>query len=108
MLEFSALFNAAKSSNRTERYKVLAAMYALNGHNTPITASQISELLVLQLGKKGTCKNVSTRLRQYPELFDPAEKGPPLRWRLTPNGLETLRKLSGLELSASSSSSVDF
>ena len=44
-------------------------------------------------------------LRAYGAYVEPAEKGPPLRWRLTPQGVEVLRTTSGLELATTAAGS---
>src|SRR5207245_10739244 len=49
--------------------------------------------------------NIHARLRAYVSFVEPAEKGPPLRWRLTEKGLEHLRAVSGLELSTAATDS---
>lgn len=63
-----------------------------------MTVKQINDLLKLHLGKK-TPKNVSNSLRKYTSYVEPAERGPPLRWRLKSEGLNRLRTLSDLALS---------
>jgi nucleoside phosphorylase len=93
----SAILSAAKPSERTDQYVILAAMFALNAHTTPVTAKQIKDLLELHLGAK-TPRNVSARLREYGSYVEPAEKGPPLLWLLTPAGVEALRATSALDL----------
>ena len=99
--------SAIKPRNRTDQYKILAALYCLDAHTNSVTARQISDLLSLQLGKNNVPKNVSASLRAYSGYVDPVEKGPPLRWGLTQRGLDRLRTLSELAL-ASPVSSSDF
>ncbi len=81
-------------------------MFSLGAHVSPVTARQVKELLQLHLGGK-VPTNVNSSLRAYGAYVEPAEKGPPLRWRLTPQGLRELRAASGLEL-ATRASAEDF
>src|SRR5687768_1292272 len=97
MLPFSSLLSAIKPRDRTEQYKVLAAMYSMGAHETPVTAKKISDLLRLHFGKQAPA-NVNASLRSYTAYVEPAAKGPPLQWRLTPAGVERLRSQSGLAL----------
>jgi nucleoside phosphorylase len=97
MIEFSGFVNAVKPKARSDQYLILAAMFCLNAQSESVTARQINDLLVLRLGRKAP-KNVNASLRAYGAYVEPAEKGPPLRWRLTPQGLQALREMSGLEL----------
>jgi nucleoside phosphorylase len=62
-----------------------------------VTVKQISQVLKLHLGNK-TPTNVSASLRQYSSYVEPVESGPPLRWRLKPEGIAKLRALSDLAL----------
>jgi nucleoside phosphorylase len=101
MIEISALMSAVKPKERTDQYVVLAAMFSLDAHLASVTAKQITELLKLHLGTK-TPANVNACLRKYKAYVSPADKGPPLRWSLTPKGIEHLRLLSGLALSTAS------
>jgi nucleoside phosphorylase len=101
MLGLSTILNAVKPSERTDQYVILGAMFALNAQSTPITAKQIKDALHLHLGSKIPV-NINARLRDYGTYVEPAEKGPPLRWLLTPPGVEALRAMSGLELTAGS------
>jgi nucleoside phosphorylase len=97
MLPFSSILSAVKPRDRTEQYKILAAMYAIDAHDAPVTAKQINELLRLHLGSKAP-PNVNASLRTYTAYVEPAAKGPPLQWRLTTDGIERLRSQSGLAL----------
>jgi nucleoside phosphorylase len=97
MIEFSTFQSAVKSSDRTDQYVTLAALFVLGGYRIPATAKQIRELLSLHLGTKIPV-NISDCLRKNPAYVTPAEKGPPLKWKLTDEGLERLRLLSGLAL----------
>jgi nucleoside phosphorylase len=106
MFAFSTILSAAKPSERSDQYLILGAMFCLDAHSAPVTAKQIRELLQLHLGSKLPA-NVNASLRAYDAYVEPAEKGPPLRWRLTPQGLQALRAMSGLEL-ATRASGADF
>jgi nucleoside phosphorylase len=64
-----------------------------------VTAAQVRQLLELHLGGK-TPNNIAACLRKYSGYVEPAEKGPPLRWRLTSKGIEKLRTASGLALTS--------
>jgi nucleoside phosphorylase len=97
MLPISAILNAVKRKDRTDQYNVLTALYCLDAQTTSVTAKQVRDLLRLHLGKNAPL-NLNDRLRKYNAYVEAAEKGPPLRWRLTPNGLDHLRELSGLAL----------
>jgi nucleoside phosphorylase len=94
---FSAILNAVKPRDRTDQYVILAAMYGLNGASTSVTAKDIRDLLKLHLGKKIPA-NINASLRAYGTYVEPAEPGPPLRWRLKPEGVEKLRSQSDLPL----------
>ena len=78
---------------------VLAALYSLNAVTTSVTVKQVNEMLKLHLGTK-TPTNVSASLRKYTAYVEPAEPGPPLRWRLKQEGVARLRGLSELALPA--------
>jgi nucleoside phosphorylase len=105
MLELSSIITAVKPKDRTDQYKILAALYSLKAHIAPVTAKQVKEVLTLQLGRNNTPTNVSASLRAYTGYVDPTEIGPPIRWSLTPKGLGRLRSLSGLSLAAPASAS---
>jgi hypothetical protein len=105
VIELSAILSAVKPRERTDQYKILAAMYSLGAYTSPVTARQVREALVRQLGKRNAPQNVSSSLRAYSACIDPAGDGPPLLWSLTPKGLERLRSLSGLALAAPSKAS---
>lgn len=105
VISFSGLLAAAKRSDQTDQYKVLAGLYALGADTTPVPSKQLRDLLELHLGKKAP-GNVSACLRKYTALVEPAAKGPPLLWRLTPGGVERLRAVSGLSLTAETRASA--
>lgn len=98
MIDFSGLISAVKPKERTDQYLILAALFALDAHIKSVRAKDVSDKLKLHLGKNIPA-NVSASLRAYTAYVSPAEKGPPLRWSLTPKGVEHLRSLSGLVLS---------
>jgi hypothetical protein len=98
MIDLSALISAVKPKERTDQYLILAALFALDAHIKSVTAKDVGDKLKLHLGKNIPA-NVSASLRAYTAYVSPAEKGPPLRWSLTPKGVEHLRSLSGLVLS---------
>jgi len=102
MTDFPTLISKAKPSKRTDKYLVLSALFHLNGNKTPTTASKVSELLHLHLGRKAP-KNVSDSLRKCGASAQPVAKGPPLLWKLSQNGIQYLRDMSGLDLSEASS-----
>ncbi len=106
MVTLSTILTAVKPRERTDQYAILAALYCLNAHATPVTAKAVTDLLRLRLGSK-TPGNVPASLRSYSAYAEVAEKGPPLRWLLTPAGVERLRVLSGLAL-ATSTTEADF
>ena len=97
MLEFSAIIGAVKKNERKTQYCVLAALYHLSAHHTPVTVKQIKDLLSLHKIKAAN-ENLNSSLRHYHSLVEVAEKGPPLRWKLTTKGLGQLRSQSGLSL----------
>ncbi len=102
VLEFSAIISAVKAKERTTQFCVLAAMYHLGAHRAPVTVKQIKELLSLH--KLDAAKqNLADLLRKYQGLAEVADKGPPLKWRITSKGLEKLRADSGLALSGGDS-----
>ena len=96
MTDFPTIVSAVKKAARSERYLVLAALFALGAVKTPVTAGQVADLLKLHLGSK-IPKNVNAALRRY-SAYIRVEKGTPFRWALTPAGLEWLRAESSLPL----------
>ncbi len=95
--------SAVKPKDRTDQYKVLAALYALEAHLKPVTTKEVTDLLRLHL-RGNVPANITDCLRKYTSFVEAAEKGPPLKWTLTPNGLERLRSLSGLALAVAPTS----
>lgn len=98
MIDISTLMSAVKPKERSDQYVVLSALFVTEAHLRPVTAKQIADVLKLHLGTKAP-KNVNASLRTYKAYVSPKEKGPPLRWLLTPKGIDHLRALSGLSLS---------
>jgi nucleoside phosphorylase len=96
MRDLSTLAGAVKPRQRTDQYKILSALFCLGADTKPVTAREVKELLTLQFGTK-IPSNIGTCLRRYVACVR-VEKGPPLRWWLTPDGLSRLRELSGLAL----------
>jgi hypothetical protein len=60
-MELSVLISAVKPKDRSDQYKILAALLVLNAHLVPAEAKQISELLKLHLGSRRSC--IALRLR---------------------------------------------
>lgn len=103
MLEFSKILNSVKPKQRTDQYKILAALYFLNSRATPVSAKAIRELLTLHLGKN-VPRNIPDALRKYGGYVQIAAKGPPLLWSITDAGIARLQEQSGLALIATTSS----
>jgi nucleoside phosphorylase len=101
MIEIATLLSAVKPRERTDQYVILAALFALEAHVTSVTAKEIGDILELHLGAK-LPTNINASLRKYTAYVSPTEKGPPLRWSLSPKGVERLRSLSGLALPTAS------
>lgn len=97
MIEFSIFLGAVKKNERTDQYLILAALYCLAAQVSPVSTKQVSDLLKLHLTSK-LPTNPNSSLRSYVGLVSPAKKGPPILWSLTPNGLNRLRSMSGLQL----------
>lgn len=94
---FSTILSAVKPRARTDQYLILAALYSLKALTTPTTATHIKQLLTLHLGNK-IPKNINASLRKYNSFVEPAGSGPPLQWKLKPEGVARLRGLSDLPL----------
>lgn len=97
--DFTSLITSVKPKERTTQFKILAALYALDGIAKPSTAKEIHDLMKVHLGST-TPKYLSANLRKYSSDVRVADKGPPLKWLLTPRGFEKLRRHSGLDLTA--------
>jgi nucleoside phosphorylase len=100
-MDIGTLLSAVKPKERTDQYVILAALFALESHTKAVTAKQVNDLLKLHLRARAPA-NVNASIRAYSGYVSPTEKGPPLRWSLTPKGVERLRSLSGLALSTAS------
>jgi nucleoside phosphorylase len=98
MIEFAALLSAVKPKERSDQYRILAALFYLNAHVAPVSVKQISELLRLHCGKKMPT-NVNASLRAYTGYVEPVAQDSSRLWHLTSKGLDRLRTLSGLALS---------
>lgn len=97
MTELATLIGAVRPRERTDQYLILAALFCLSAHITPVTAKQVTDTLKLHVGRKIPV-NINASLRAYTTYVSPAQKGPPLLWLLTTAGIERLRSLSGLTL----------
>jgi nucleoside phosphorylase len=102
---FSTILSAVKPRDRTDQYAILAALHSFDAVTTSVTVKQIKEVLKLHLGNKIPA-NVSASLRGYTAYVEPAEPGPPLRWRLKQEGVSRLRALSGLALPTEATDAV--
>lgn len=96
-MKYSELVNSVTVSKRTDKFKIIAALYCLKAAENPVTAKEIEKLMKLHFRSK-TPPNVHMVLRQYPALVEVAE-GKPLRWGLLTSGIEYLIKnVPNLEL----------
>lgn len=98
MREFASLIKAVKPKERTDQYRILAALYCLGADRSAATVSKVNNLLKLHFSTNELPKNVSASLKKYTGLVSPVEAGPPRQWQLTPEGVDRLRELSGLAL----------
>lgn len=98
MIAFSALLGAVKPKERTDQYRILAALFYLQAHVSPVSARQVAGLLRLHCGNNKP-SNVNASLRAYVGNVEPVDKGGTRNWSLTLQGLDRLRSLSGLALS---------
>ncbi len=98
MADISTFISAVKPRERTDQYVILSALFVLDAHVSGVTAKQVRDLLGLHL-RKNAPSNVNASLRAYAGLVTPIDKGPPIRWSLTNQGVDRLRSLSGLSLS---------
>ncbi|MEA2239506.1 MAG: hypothetical protein QOC81_4230 [Thermoanaerobaculia bacterium] len=98
MDEFATVLAAVRPKQRTDQYNILAALYCLGAAKTPVTTRVVQDFLELHLGKTQVPVNLNARFRTYSTFVRVADKGPPLRWTLSPPGLEKIRTLSGLPL----------
>ncbi len=96
MREFAPFLGAVKKGARSDRFKVLAGLFVLEADRAPVSVTQLKDLLGLNFGSDVPA-NISTCLRRYKTEIG-VVKGPPLKWRLTAEGVERLRQLTGLKL----------
>jgi hypothetical protein len=95
MLDFSTVISAVKPRERTDQYRILAALYCLGARQEPIEVRKVNELLKLHFQKKVlTIVNASMRAYTGPGYVKPAAKGPPLLWLLTEKGVDHLSEMS--------------
>src|ERR1700733_3623211 len=97
MSEFAKLLSAVKPKERGDQYKILAALYDLRAHVTPVATKQVTDLLKLHCGNKMP-SNVNASLRAYTGLVAPVANDSLRLWSLTSMGLDRLRTSSGLVL----------
>jgi hypothetical protein len=102
MEDFSTILTAVKPKDRTDHYKILAALFSLGGASNTVTTRQIQDVLKLNLPKADRPSNVAARLRDYSALVRIADNGPPLRWMIKEKGVERLGTLSRLTLAIES------
>src|SRR5882724_11684147 len=96
MEDFSTILSTVKPKDRTDQYKILAALYSLGATTKAVTTAEVRDVLALNLGSKIPV-NIPARLRDYSQYLR-VEKGTPLRWILKKQGVERLRELSKLTL----------
>lgn len=101
----SAILNAVRPRDRSDQLAVLAALFDLGAYQVPATVKDIRERLSLHLGNK-TPRNISACLRKYKACVEPADKGPPLKWRLTDVGIAKLRTLTDLPLTTAAAANA--
>src|SRR2546430_2759951 len=101
MIEFAALLTAVKPSKRSDQYRILAALYYLQAHVTPVSAKEIANLLRVHL-RKNMPTNLNASLKAYTGYVEPVVNGSARLWSLTSKGLDRLRHLSGLPLAVAS------
>ena len=101
MIEYATLLSAVKPKKRSDQYKILAALFYLKAHASPVSARAVKQLLRLHCGK-AIPANVNASLRAYTGYVEPVASGSSRLWSLTSKGVGRLRSLSGLPLSTSS------
>lgn len=97
MTEFATLLSAVKPKERSDQYRILAALYYLRAHIEPISIKNVTDLLKLHCGNKMP-SNINASLRAYTGFVEPSANGSLRLWSLTTKGLARLRTLSGLTL----------
>lgn len=97
MPAFTEILTAVPPKERTDRYKTLVALYCLGASQVAVTVKQVRDLCLLHLNNK-TPDNISQLLRRMPADVEIVDKGPPLTWKLTAKGLQSLRAQSKLGL----------
>jgi nucleoside phosphorylase len=107
MPDLAKLLHAVKKSARTDQYVVLCAMFVSGAFEKPITGASIGKALQLHL-RQNTPKNIPDCLRKARPLVTPVEDGPPIKWRLTDEGVSKIRTLSGLSFETKSISSYEY
>ena len=99
MKDYASIINAVKPQKQTALYKVLGALYSLGALNTPVTTDELTRTILLQFGQKGVLINLSAKLTQLRKYVRRESLERPIKWRLMPEGLAKLNKMSGLDLS---------
>lgn len=107
MPDLTKLLYAVKKGARTDQYTVLCAMLAGGAYEKPITAAAISEALELHL-RQDAPRNVPDCLRKSGPLVTPVEDGRPIKWRLTDDGVDRIRALSGLTFEVGKTDSYEY
>jgi nucleoside phosphorylase len=90
-VKFNEILNSVTSAQRTNKFKVIAALYCLGALENPVTAKQVEDLLKQHLRSK-TPPNVHAILLKNSALVE-VIKGKPLKWGLLSKGLIYLHKL---------------
>jgi hypothetical protein len=101
MIEFATLLSAVKPKERSDQYRILAALFYLKAHVTPVSTKDVRSLLKLHCGKKMPA-SVNSSLKVYTGYVEPVVTGSSQLWSLTSKGIDRLRNLSRLSLSVES------
>jgi nucleoside phosphorylase len=99
MSELSELVNSVSKPQRTDGFLVLAALFHLKAHATPVTKRQIEEALRLAVPKKDMPSNVGTSLSRLKGSVS-LKATNPHTWLLTKSGLTLFHSLTGLSAPA--------
>jgi len=102
--DYASIINAVKPQKQTALYKVLGALYSLGALNIPVTTDEVTRTILLQFGQKGVLINLSAKLTQLKKYVRRESLERPIKWRLMPERLAKLNKLSGLDLSGETDS----